>query len=65
MGDYPAEFQKCKKMKVTVRCSEREEDGGGRREMKKISGKKGRVENINNEGTLKQRVILQVVVDES
>jgi hypothetical protein len=53
MGDYPAEFQKCKKMKVTVRCSEREEDGGGRREMKKISGKKGRVENINNEGTLK------------
>ena len=39
------------------RCSESEEDGeedgGGRREMKKISGKKGRVENINIEGTLK------------
>ena len=33
--------------------------------MKKIGGKKGRVENINIEGTLKQRVILVVVVDES
>jgi hypothetical protein len=35
-----------------------EEDGGGRwgrkmGEMKKIGGKKGRVENINIEGTLK------------
>jgi len=28
------------KMKVTVRCSESEEDGGGRWEMKKIGGKK-------------------------
>jgi hypothetical protein len=36
-----------------VRCSESEEDGGGRREMKKIGGKRGRVENINIEGTLK------------
>ena len=33
--------------------------------MRKIGGKKGRVENINIEGTLKWRVILVVVVDES
>jgi hypothetical protein len=36
-----------------MKCSESEEDGGGRRGMKKIGGKKGRAENINIEGTLK------------
>ena len=55
MVTIPQNSKKCEKMKVTVSLNVLWKWGrrGGRREMKKIGGKRGRVENINIEGTLK------------